>query len=146
MSLCIKPSGEMCTACCTVVSLYNFYSHSELKKHRNAFNKRAKLSIELGMLREIPRRIAKKRNRFLFDKLKKSTEFKSYRFFKCIHLKNGKCSNYERRPHMCHGYPFYGQTPEQWLTSESYKRGAQYDSECGYYNRDRVIQTFNLGE
>ncbi|WKV32884.1 putative zinc- or iron-chelating domain containing protein [Vibrio phage vB_VhaS_R21Y] len=146
MSLCIKPSGEWCAACCIVVSLYNFYSHAELKRHRRAFNKRAKLSIELGMLREIPRRIAKKRNRFLFDKLKAGGELKRYRFFKCVHHSNGKCNNYDHRPHMCSGYPFYGLKPHEWLTSENYKRGAQYDRECGYYDPARIIKTFKLGE
>lgn len=146
MSLCQKDDGSYCNSCCTVISLYKPFTQPELKRARRAFNKSAKLFIEIGMLRQIPRRVAKKRNRFLFDKLKKGGELKRYTFYKCIHMKEGKCAIYDSRPYMCHGYPLYGLAPKAYITSEEIKRGAQYDAECGYYDRDKIIAHFKLDE
>ncbi|AUR95942.1 putative zinc- or iron-chelating domain containing protein [Vibrio phage 1.215.B._10N.222.54.F7] len=146
MSLCQKEDGSFCNACCTVISLYKPFKHGEVKAARRAFNKRAKLNIEIGMLRRISKRLAKKRNPFLVAKLKKGGNFAKYTFYKCIHLKGGKCNIYDSRPYMCHGYPFYGQSPEHFLASDMFKMGAQYDKDCGYYDRDQLIAHFKLEE
>lgn len=142
MGICHKPDGTLCSACCTVISLNTPITHSQFKDARKASKVKVNKYSEVGMLRPISRRRAKILNPFLVKKMDSIADAKPS-FYKCMHYKNGICNIYEARPYMCRQYPFYGRggSLKDWEEA-GLQYGAQYDKDCGYYDRERLIVYF----
>ncbi len=127
--------GKRCTKCCEVLGL-SCYNKNLREKfsyfRRNPEKVSSKEQQVFTMLRKISKRRAKKKNSYMVKRFTRNG-VNGQSFFTCKHFKNGKCNNYENRPTMCSGYPYYGQTEEEFKKSKTYPVAGEYRIDCTFY-------------
>lgn len=129
--------GKRCSKCCEVLTINmsasgrewmkyvrrNGYEHLDIKEYPD------KKELQLyGMIRDISKRRAKKINPHLVSIVKNTQSY-----FTCKHLTSSGCSNYENRPSICSGYPYYGKTPEEFIKIHVTDPGESYKGKKGLY-------------
>lgn len=135
-------NGKRCHDCCKVLLIHSSYRYEEFvrKYPSNAGNYNMDAESDdykniADMLIPIKKRQAKKINPSLFKNPRKEirewADRKDIGYFKCRHLVDGVCTNYENRPNMCSGYPYYGKTKEEFL--ETYSGAGEYNPDCTWF-------------
>ena len=123
---------DNCSKCCEVIAI-NGLSPKDLAE--GLVNGRFDPSYE--MLIPLTRDEALERN----DHYVRRAELYDYHpgYYTCRHLDNGRCGNYENRPVMCSGYPFYGKWAGEDVQSHSWLAKTQlqrhevtYSPTCTY--------------
>lgn len=139
-------NGERCHDCCKVIRIVANQGYKNFVRKfpdnradwdlSDYSDERQKIA---DMLIPIKKRRAKKINPQMFkykDKgLRKWAQKASH--FLCKHLVNGVCTNYENRPGMCSGYPYYGKTKEEFLSTSGV---GEYNPDCTWFINDLDIK------
>jgi Fe-S-cluster containining protein len=133
-------NGKRCTKCCEVLTINESKSNREWRSYArkvdfDSFEDGNKKELQTyWMIKKISRRKAKKINPHLVSIIKSKQSY-----FTCKHLTESGCNNYENRPSMCSGYPYYGKKPSEFIkeikdAGESYKgKKGLYTDGCTYY-------------
>lgn len=125
-------NGERCSKCCEVLTVRQTSNMRAWVKYvrrygcDDVFNSHNKV---FGLLKPISKRRAKKINPLLVSRIDNRQSY-----FTCRNFNGSGCSDYDNRPEMCSGYPYYGLTKEQFVRSEQYKLGGLYHIECTFYD------------
>jgi len=137
-------NGKRCSKCCEVLTINESKSMREWMKYARRVDctdlakKKGSDKKELQlywMIKKINRRRAKKINPYIVSIVKSSQSY-----FTCKHLTDSGCGNYDNRPKICSGYPYYGSTPKEFIkqyvtdTDEAYKgKKGLYTDDCTFY-------------
>lgn len=85
------------------------------------------------MIKQVSKRRAKKINKRLVGLVKNKQAY-----FTCKHLTSSGCGNYQNRPAICSGYPYYGlsksEFKQKYVTeNDSESSAGLYSENCTYY-------------
>lgn len=99
--------NKICTKCCEVIHITG--NKVEWLKWRKFKDKGGDLPFIAENWKPIKKRLAKKKNPYMFKILPKNHGMS---FYKCTKLKKGiGCSIHKDRSQVCSGYPWYGEKP-----------------------------------
>lgn len=124
-------NGQRCSKCCEVLTVKESKNFREWRSYVRRYgypDDYPQGNKVMHMLRKISKRRAKKMNPQLVNRVGRNQSY-----FTCKNHTDSGCSDYENRPSMCSGYPYYGRTEREWLDSDEYKRGGLYRIDCTYY-------------
>lgn len=128
--------GKLCSDCCKVLTIRESKNFRDWRKYVRRWGYPDDFKQEhhmYHMVRKISKRRAKKINKKLVLKVKNNQSY-----FTCKNYQNGQCQIYDKRPHICSGYPLYGKSNEDWkkyLTDTENLIGL-YRPDCTYYNQE----------
>ena len=136
--------GERCSKCCEVLTIsenklirawLQYARRVDFKDFEPDDNSPKKEYQTYWMIKKISKRKAKLINPHLVSIVKNNQSY-----FTCKHLTDKGCGNYENRPSICSGYPYYGKSKEEFIKTniqtlpENDKgKSGLYTDGCTYY-------------
>lgn len=124
-------NGQRCSKCCEVLTIRESKNFREWRSYvrRHGYPEDFKPELKVHhRVKKISKRRAKKINPDLVRRIGNNQSY-----WLCKSFTGSACGDYENRPDMCSGYPYYGMSEQDWFKSDHFKRGPLYSSDCTFY-------------